>query len=85
MDFLLTEKREKFCSLIQLAYICIMEKLEIYDWIIKIIESSNNTFHFEAVDRLIVLFYEKFLDSELRVDLQEKREKKWNKVHDVLI
>jgi hypothetical protein len=62
-----------------------MEKLEIYDWIIKIIESSNNTFHFEAVDRLIVLFYEKFLDSELRVDLQEKREKKWNKVHDVLI
>ena len=85
MDFLLTEKREKFCSLIQLTYICIMEKLEIYDWIIKIIESSNNTFHFEAVDRLIVLFYEKFLDSELRVDLQEKREKKWNKVHDVLI
>jgi len=62
-----------------------MEKLEIYDWIIKIIESSNNTFHFEAVDRLIVLFYEKFLDSELRVDLQEKREKKWNKVHDILI
>ena len=85
MDFLLTEKREKFCSLIQLTYICDMEKLEIYDWIKKIIGSSNNTFHFEAVDRLIILFYEKYLDGALRTELQEQREKKWNEVHDILI
>ena len=62
-----------------------MEKLEIYDWISKIIESSNNTFHFEAVDRLIVLFYEKYLDGELRTDLQQKRENKWNEIHNILL
>lgn len=62
-----------------------MEKLEIYDWIKKIIESSNNTFHFEAVDRLIVLFYEKYLDGDLRTDLQQKRENKWNEVHNILL
>ena len=84
----MTEIRAKFCSLIQLDYIYNMEKLEkeqIQDWIKKIIESSNNTFHFEAVDRLIILFYEKYLDGSMRTDLQEKREKKWNQVHDILI
>lgn len=62
-----------------------LEKEQIQDWIKKIIESSNNTFHFEAVDRLIILFYEKYLDGSMRTDLQEKRETKWNQVHDILI
>lgn len=85
MGFLLTEKREKFCSLIQLTYICIMEKIEIHDWIVKIIQSSNNTFHFEAVDKLIILFTEKFQDLDLSLELSKKREIRWNEIHDILI
>lgn len=65
-----------------------MEKTEkdfIFDWISKIIESSNNTFHFEAVDRLIDLFYEKFQDDKAKTELYVYRQTKWESIHDILI
>jgi hypothetical protein len=60
------------------------EKNLIFEWIKKIIDSSNNTFHFEGVDRLIELFYEKYLDGELRTELHTLRQTKWYDVHDIL-
>lgn len=61
------------------------EKDSIFDWISKIIESSNNTFHFEAVDRLIDLFYEKFQDDKAKTELYVYRQTKWESIHDILI
>jgi len=61
-----------------------MDKQSIYNWIIRIIETCNNDFHFESVDKLVELFYEKFLDGELRTDLQIKRQYKWDEIHSIL-
>jgi hypothetical protein len=61
-----------------------MEKQNIYNWITRIIETCNNDFHFESVDKLVELFYEKFLDGELRTDLQIKRQYKWDEIHSIL-
>jgi hypothetical protein len=58
-----------------------MEKIEIFKWVKKIIFTSNNDFHFEAVDRLIELFYEKYADDFLRNELYLLREKKWDEIH----
>jgi hypothetical protein len=62
-----------------------MDKQNIYDWIKKIIETCNNDFHFESVDRLIELFYEKYLDGEMRTELNIVRQNKWNEIHNILI
>lgn len=62
-----------------------MDKQNIYDWIKKIIETCNNDFHFESVDRLIELFYEKYLDGEMRSELNIVRQNKWNEIHNILI
>ena len=61
------------------------EKDSIFEWISKIIESSNNTFHFEAVDRLIDLYFEKFQDDKAKTELFVLRQTKWESIHDILI
>ena len=61
-----------------------MDKNNIYEWIVKIIQTCNNNFHFEAVDKLIELFYEKENDEELKVQLQILRQQKWNEIHNIL-
>lgn len=58
---------------------------QIYDWISRIIETCNNDFHFEAVDRLIDLFYEKFQDEKRKTELEHLRIIKWNEIHSVLV
>ena len=32
---------------------------DVFEWIVKIIDTCNNDFHFEGVDNLINLYYEK--------------------------
>jgi hypothetical protein len=61
-----------------------MDKNNIYEWIVKIIQTCNNNFHFEAVDKLIELFYEKENDEQLKVELQILRQQKWNEIHNIL-
>ena len=56
-----------------------------FDWIIRIIETSNNDFHFQAVDKLIELFYEIEKDEELTHELRVIRNNKWNKIHHILV
>jgi len=58
---------------------------QIYDWITRIIDTCNNNFHFEAVDRLIDLFYEKYQDEKRKTQLEHSRTKKWNEIHNILI
>ena len=58
---------------------------QIYDWIKRIIETCTNNFHFEAVDRLIELFYEKYQDEKRRTELEHLRTIKWNEIHNILI
>lgn len=53
-----------------------MNKIEIYEWLQKIIASANNDFHFESCKNLIELFKIKFPNAEhealsLELNLQE--------------
>jgi len=57
----------------------------IYEWITRIIETCNNDFHFEAIDKLIDLFYEKYQDEKRKIELEQLRTKKWNEIHSILI
>ena len=57
-----------------------MEKLEVYDWIRKIISTCSTEFHFIAVDKIIALFYEKYLDGQLRTELTKMRDETYSKI-----
>lgn len=61
-----------------------MESKETYEWILKIINTCTNDFHFDAVDNLIELHYKKFGDEQLKTELQLEKVRKWNDIHTVL-
>jgi hypothetical protein len=61
-----------------------MDKDKSYNWISNIINTCNNQFHFEAVDKLIELFYQKYADGNLRTELDIQRNNKWNEIHNIL-
>lgn len=58
---------------------------EVYDWIVKIISTCQDDFHFDCVDKLIDLFYVRFGDSDKRDDLIMIRNDKWNETHAILM
>lgn len=57
---------------------------KIYNWIVNIIDSCRDDFHFEAVDKLIELFLEKEKNEELYLNLKALRISKWNDIHLIL-
>lgn len=57
---------------------------EVFNWIVKIIETCNNDFHFEGIDKLIDLFYDKYKNDKLTDELKLARIRMWNKIHDIL-
>jgi len=59
-------------------------KQNLYDWILKIIDSCRDDFHFEGVDRIIELFNDKFKDENLNFELKMKRTDKWNEIHTII-
>lgn len=59
-------------------------ELNIFEWISKIIETCNQDFHFEAVDRLISLYYEREKDKVKRDELEMLKIQKWNSIHNIL-
>ena len=59
----------------------LMEKLDIFIWIKKVIETCSNDFHFLAVDKLIDLFNYKYKDDNLTKDLKEIRQEQWDEIH----
>ena len=56
----------------------------LFDWISRIIDTCNNDFHFEGVDNLIELFFEKTKDDDKRTELRLLRQRKWNDIHNIL-
>ena len=58
---------------------------EVYDWIVKIISTCSDDFHFDCVDKLIELFYVRFGDADKRDDLIMISSQKWNQTHAILI
>jgi hypothetical protein len=57
----------------------------IYDWIVRIIDTCNNDFHFEAVDKIIELYYEKYQDEKKKIELEYLRTIKWNEIHGIIL
>lgn len=58
---------------------------EIYKWLICIIDTVNNDYHFEGVDNLIELFAKRFPGNEnLIICLKQARQDKWNDIHHIL-
>jgi len=55
-----------------------------YVWIQGIIDSSNNDFHFDGVDKLIHLFNERYNNASLTICLQQQRQDHWNNLHSIL-
>jgi hypothetical protein len=56
----------------------------IKNWVMKIIDSCNDDFQFEAVDRLIALHYERFKNEEEFLELSVTRARKWNDIHAII-
>ena len=56
----------------------------IKNWVMKIIDSCNDDFQFEAVDRLIALHYERFKNEEEFLELSVTRARKWNDIHGII-
>jgi len=57
---------------------------ELYDWIVRIIDTCCHDFHFEAVDNLIALYYERVKDDNKKTELELLRINKWNDIHFIL-
>lgn len=60
------------------------EVQQAYTWIQNIIDSANNTFHFDAVDALIKLFHQKYKDEKLTDCLTTQRQAHFNNIHSIL-
>ncbi len=57
---------------------------EAYTWLQNIIDSANNTFHFDTVDVLIKLFHQKYNNQQLTDCLTEQRQAHFNNIHSIL-
>ena len=60
------------------------ENKSIYEWIANIIDSCNNDFHFEAVDKLISLYEARTGDADMVLKLQELKQAKWFSIANIL-
>lgn len=57
---------------------------DLVEWISSIIDSCNNQFHFDAVDKLIELYFEREKNEDMKLELQIKKQQKWNDIHNIL-
>jgi hypothetical protein len=56
-----------------------------FKWMVSIIDSCTNDFHFSCIDGLISLFKLKYTDDEQVNKLTEVRNNKWNSIHAILV
>lgn len=56
----------------------------LFDWTSNIIDSCTDDLHFEAIDILIDLFYERTKNEMLRDELKMLRATKWNDIHAII-
>lgn len=57
---------------------------DIFQWIANIIQTCNNDFHFDSVDKLIELYLQREKDERGYVALKLLRKAKWDEIHNVL-
>jgi hypothetical protein len=55
-----------------------------YDWVCRIIETCTHQFHFDAVERLVILYGEYYKDEEGRYKLEIIAAQKFNAIHNIL-
>lgn len=55
-----------------------------YNWIQNIIDSCEHDFHFEAVDKIIELYHQKYNDEATTNALKEERKEHWNNTHAII-
>lgn len=61
-----------------------MQNDSIYEWVARIIATSNNSFHFDAVDKLIDLYYERERDEAKHTELKLLKKHRWDEIHNIL-
>lgn len=54
---------------------------DIFQWIANIIQTCNNDFHFDSVDKLIDLYYQRDKDEQKVIELKLLRKAKWDEIH----
>lgn len=54
-------------------------------WIMGIIKSCNNSFHFEGADKLIEFYHTKYKLSGPYMELLQARTEQWNLIHQILV
>lgn len=57
---------------------------KLFDWVSNIIDTCTHDFHFDAVDRLIELYFERTKNEENRFELEYRKTRKWNDIHMIL-
>ena len=57
---------------------------QLFTWVAKIIETCTHDFHFDGVDNLIELFYEREKNEDLHTGLKLLRKAKWDEIHGIL-
>lgn len=57
---------------------------DIYQWVLNIILSCTEEFHFSAVDSLIQLFNTKYNDKDLYMELLLQREIRYNQINGII-
>ena len=57
---------------------------DIFQWIVNIIQTCNNDFHFDSVDKLIELYLQREKDEQQYIALKLLRKAKWDEIHNVL-
>ena len=56
----------------------------LFEWISKIIDTCHHDVHFEAVVRLIALYFEREKNESKRDELELQKIKKWDEIHMIL-
>ena len=61
------------------------EDQKAHNWIMAIIDSCTNTFHFEGADILIELYQDKYNNVNMYMALLDQRQTHYNNIHGILI
>lgn len=60
------------------------DRTDLFGWVAKIIDTCCHDFHFECIDKLIELYYEREKDEAKRDELELMKVRKWNEIHVIL-
>ena len=56
----------------------------IFEWLCKVIDTCYHDLHFDGIDNLIQLYFERTKNEENTVTLKLLRNQRWNDIHNIL-